>query len=44
MKIEFSQPIFEKILTYEVFVKMRPVGGELFHASGRTDGRTDGRT
>jgi len=23
------------------FMKIRPVGAELFHADGRTDGRTD---
>ena len=23
------------------FMKVRPVGAELFHAGGRTDGRTD---
>jgi hypothetical protein len=26
------------------FMKMRPVGAELFHADGRSVGRTDGRT
>jgi len=25
-------------------MKIRAVGGDLFHADGRADGRTDGRT
>jgi len=38
MKVEFSGHIFEK---YSNFIKMRPVGAELFHADGRTDGQTE---
>jgi len=30
--------------TLSDFMKIRPVGIELFHADRRTDGRTDGRT
>jgi hypothetical protein len=29
---------FLKFLTYKFFMKIRPVGAELFHAEGRTDG------
>jgi hypothetical protein len=35
MKVEFSRYIFEKCSTN--FMKIRPVGAELFHAGGRTD-------
>jgi hypothetical protein len=34
MKLEFSRQIFEK---YSNFMKIRPVGAELFHEEGRTD-------
>jgi hypothetical protein len=38
MKLEFSQQIFEKKrLKYQVFIKIRPVGAELFHVDGRRD-------
>ena len=30
-----------KILKYKIYVKIRPVGAELFHADRRTDGRAD---
>ena len=40
MKVEFSQHIFEKYSDME-FMKILPVGTELFHADGQTDGRTD---
>ena len=33
MKLEFSQKIFKK----NQFMKIRPIGAELFHAEGRTD-------
>jgi hypothetical protein len=40
MKLEYSQQNFEK---YSVsnFIKIRPVGAELFHADGQTDRQTD---
>jgi len=38
MKVEFSGHIFEK---YSDFIKVRPVGAELFHADGRAHGQTD---
>jgi hypothetical protein len=34
IKLEFSQQIFEKSSN---FMKIRPVGAELFHFDGRTD-------
>jgi hypothetical protein len=38
MKHEFSQQIFEKKkIQISSFIKIRPVGAELFHADGRTD-------
>jgi hypothetical protein len=39
MKPEFSRQIFEKTAQISSFIKMRPVGAELFHADGQTDGR-----
>jgi len=36
MKLEYSRQIFEK---YSDFMKIRPVGAELFHADGQTDHR-----
>jgi len=38
MKLEFSRQIFEK---YSIFLKIFPVGAELFLAYGRTDRSTD---
>jgi hypothetical protein len=38
-----SLQIFEKHSKLN-FVKIRPVGAELFHADGRTDGQTDRQT
>ena len=35
MKHEFSQKIFKKYSSN--FIKIRPLGAELFHADGRTD-------
>jgi hypothetical protein len=32
---------FRKTLKYQIFMKIRLVGVELFHTDGRTDGRTD---
>jgi hypothetical protein len=37
MKLEFSRQIFEKCSN---FMKIRPVGAEIFHAYGRTDLQT----
>jgi hypothetical protein len=34
MKLEFSRQFFEK---YSNFVKIHPVGTELFHVDGQTD-------
>jgi hypothetical protein len=39
MELEFSLQIFEKYS--KKFMKICPVGAELFHAEGRMDGRTD---
>jgi hypothetical protein len=36
MKLEFSLRIFENT-QMSFFLKIRPVGEELFHADGRTD-------
>jgi hypothetical protein len=41
-KLEFSRTNFRKILKYQNFMKIRPVGAELFHADRQTDGHTDG--
>ena len=43
MKFEYSRFSFEKAQA-SYFVKICPVGVELFHANRRTDGRTEGRT
>ena len=41
MKLEFSRQIFEK---YSLnFMKIRPLGAELFYAGVLTDGQTDGQ-
>jgi hypothetical protein len=40
MKLEFSRRIFEKSSN---FMKICPLGTELFHADRRLDGQTDGR-
>jgi len=37
MKLELSRQISEKILKYQNFVIIRPMGAELFQADGRTD-------
>jgi hypothetical protein len=39
MKFEFSRQIFEDTLSN--FMKIRPVGAELFRADGRTDRRDE---
>ena len=36
MKLEFSRQIFEKT-QISSFIKIRPVGAELFHADRQTD-------
>jgi hypothetical protein len=36
MKLEFSRHIFDNIQITD-FMKIRPVGAELFHAGGETD-------
>ena len=41
MKLEFSRQIFEKKISLSNFIKIRPVGAELFHAGGQTDRQTD---
>jgi hypothetical protein len=38
MKLEFCQQLFEKKTQISSFIKIRPVGAELFHADGHTDG------
>ena len=43
MKLEFSRHIFGKTQISN-FIKIRPVGAELFHAGWRTDGQTDSTT
>jgi hypothetical protein len=37
MRLEFSRQIFEKKAKISNFMKIRPVGAELFHEDGRTD-------
>jgi len=37
MKLEFSRQFFEKNTHISNFIKIRPVGAQLFHADGRTD-------
>ena len=37
---EFSRQIFEKA-QISSFIKIRPIGAELFYADGQKDGRTD---
>ena len=43
MGLEFVPKIFskKKPLTYQIFMKMRQMGAELFDADKRTDGQTD---
>jgi len=40
MKLEYSPHIFEKY-SNSTFVKILPVGAELFHADGHTHTQTD---
>jgi len=40
MKLEFPRQIFDKY-SKPNFIKICPVGAELFHADGRSDGQTD---
>jgi len=37
MKTELSRQIFEKNTEIYIFMKIRPVGAELFNADGQTD-------
>jgi hypothetical protein len=37
MKPEFSRQIFEKDAQISNFMKIRPVGAEVFHMDGKTD-------
>jgi hypothetical protein len=37
MKLKFSHQLFEKKAQRSSFIKIRPVGAELFHADRRTD-------
>jgi hypothetical protein len=37
MKLESSEQIFEKMFKVLHFLKIRPMGAELFRADGRTD-------
>ena len=41
MKLEFSRQISENA-EISSFIKIRPVGAELFHADGQANGRMDG--
>jgi len=41
MKLEYSPYICGKYKKKSYFVKIRPVGAELFHADGRTDGHDE---
>jgi hypothetical protein len=43
LKLEFSRQIF-KYTQISNFMKIRPVGAELFHADGRTNRGTEGQT
>ena len=40
MRLDFSRQIFENSLISS-FIKIRPVGAELFHADARTDGHNE---
>jgi hypothetical protein len=40
MRLEFSRHVFQKVSNSD-FIKICPVGTELFHGDGRTDGQTD---
>jgi hypothetical protein len=35
-ELEFSRKFFEKYSRKQIFIKIRPVGAELFHADGQT--------
>jgi len=41
MKLEFSRQIFDKDTHIPYFIKILPVGTELFHADRGTDRQTD---
>jgi hypothetical protein len=38
MKLEFSWKIFERV-SHIIFIKIRPMGAELFHVDGQTVGQ-----
>ena len=40
MKVEFSRQIIEKQRKISNFMKIRPLGAELFHAGRQKEGRT----
>jgi len=44
MKLECSLQIFLNYAEISHFIKIRPVGAELFHADGQTDGLIEGQT
>jgi hypothetical protein len=44
IKLVFCRQIFEKNTQISNFIKIHPVGAELFHADRRTDGQTEGMT
>jgi hypothetical protein len=41
MKLEFSQNILKKNIPVSNFMKMSPLGADLFHADRRTDGHDE---
>jgi len=41
MKLAFSRQNFEKGTQILIFINIRLVGAERFHAGGQTDGHTD---
>jgi hypothetical protein len=40
MELEFAQQVFEKYWNILNFMKIRPVGAELFHEDRQTDNQT----
>ena len=43
MKLEFSRQIFKKMLKYQIFMKIHPVGAELFCADSQRRDETNSR-
>ena len=41
MELQILLIDFRKTLKISIFMKIRPVGAELFHADGQTDGHDD---